>query len=73
MSTSNYREIPALLQARVPFEGNTMSATLSPSGIYEVYSYATVIATVADGQVHVSDKYYSKTTSRHQNLCRENL
>lgn len=72
---SNYREIPGLLRARAPFEGNSMSATVSPSGLYEVWSYATVIATLdtRSGQKAFNDQKYSRTTSRHQNLVRENL
>jgi hypothetical protein len=41
---------------------------------YTVYSYATPIGWVlADGTTMVPDIYYSKTTTRHQNLVREAL
>jgi hypothetical protein len=71
----NYRSIPAALRNREPFNGNSMSATLSPSGLYEVWSYATVIATLdtTTGEKVINDRKYSHTTARHQNLVRDNL
>lgn len=59
------------LAKREAFTGNTMSgATLVEGGDYLVFSYETVIALVApDGAVTIPDKSYSRTTSRHQNLC----
>lgn len=70
---SNYREIPALLAARIPFEGNTMSARMGRNRSYVVYSYATEIARVEDGVVTFNDTKYSRTTSRQQNLCHNHL
>jgi len=74
MSQASYRAIggpDGLLANRAPFEGNTMSAYIDAHGVYNVMSYATVIATRApDGTVDVPDRRYSNTTSRQQNLCR---
>jgi hypothetical protein len=75
---SNYREIPALLRAREPFEGNSMSAAYERYAMggmaYVVRSYGTEIASLLpDGQKVINDTKYSHTTSRHQNLVRENL
>lgn len=75
------------LAARRPFVGNSMSAILMPiyggegrpgereqvGEQYIVSSYETVIAEwrSGEGARMVNDRYYSPTTSRHQNLCRE--
>lgn len=73
---ASYRDIggpDGLLARTVPFAGNTMSAQ-EADGTYRVYSYATEIARVEETEAGlrkwVSDKYYSVTTSRQQNLCR---
>lgn len=77
--SQNYREIPALLSSRTPFEGNSMSAYVAHDGDYVVLSYNTEIARVTastfqtEGEVILNEHKYSKTTSRHQNLCKENL
>jgi len=80
---SNYREIPALLRQRVPFDGNSMSARwLAIDGglAYVVFSYDTEIArfqsadgTRDNGVKIFNDRKYSHTTSRHQNLAHANL
>lgn len=71
---SNYREIPALIAARSSFEGNSMSAFTDYEGNYVVMSYATVISVRApDGGITINERKYSQTTTRHQNLVRENL
>lgn len=79
---SNYREIPALLRSREPFEGNSMSAHHAHNGDYVVMSYATEIARVpslnglvrgSEGERVLNERKYSMTTSRHQNLVRANL
>jgi len=67
----NYREIPALVSGKVPFNGNSMSAVLSGDD-YLVLSYRTVIAIWSPGSGwDIPDRYYSNTTSRHQNICRK--
>lgn len=53
-----------------PFTHRSMSATWQQIG-YVVYSYTTMIA-LYDPQTHIrtlSTRYYSPTTSRHQNLA----
>lgn len=43
----------------------------NPGIVYTVRSWATPIAWVrADGEVIIPDESYSRTTTRHQNLCR---
>jgi hypothetical protein len=71
--TANYRQIRDLLAERKPFKGNSMSAELKADGDYFVRSYSTIIASVVNGEVYVSDTHYSRTTSRHQGLCRTYL
>ena len=76
MSKSTYREIPALLSARRPFEGRSMSARLEGQDydVYTVYSYGTIIATKRPGRPTIfNDRKYSHTTSRHQNLVHAHL
>lgn len=65
-----------------PFVGNSMSARWEYNGdrmVYRVYSYHTDIATYyppldgADPSTQTrwyEDRYWSVTTSRHQNLCK---
>lgn len=40
---------------------------------YLVYSYATPIAWVVNGQPHVTEQRFSPTTSQHQYTCRYGL
>ena len=68
---ATYNEIPSLLSKRSEFEGNSMSARFDGAGIYTVLSYSTPIATVHhETGVWISETKYSRTTSRHQNLCK---
>lgn len=71
---ANYRSIggpDGLLARKRPFEGNTMSAYLDDRGGYHVISYSTEIATWTPGEgADVPDAYYSRTTTKQQNLCR---
>lgn len=74
MSQLSYAEIPTALRNRQNFQGNSMSAVRAPDGTYVVYSYNTVIANVTpNGDIAINERKYSKTTSRHQNLVRDNL
>lgn len=72
---ANYDQIPAFLRPREEFEGNSMSARWENTHLgrnYIVRSYETVIASVDEqGTVHIDPRKYSKTTSRHQDLCRD--
>lgn len=53
-----------------PFTGNTMHAEWN-DGVYEVTSYRTIIAAFNPlTGVYVSEQHFSRTTSRHQGLCR---
>lgn len=71
MSYATYRDIPYLISYREPFTGNSASARWTSSGVYEVLSYSTTIATYTPGTGwNVPDKHYSRTTSRIQNLVR---
>lgn len=49
------------------------SQLLSDEPSYIVYSYETPIAWVTPSGAHVIDRFFSKTTSAHQELARENL
>lgn len=71
MSYAAYRDIPGLLSLRREFTGNSARARWTDSGVYEVRSYSTVIATYSpeDGWT-IPDKHYSRTTSRLQNIVR---
>lgn len=72
MSYTPCHAIPCKLNCREPFTGNSASARWTDSGVYEVLSYATVIATYSPGDGwNVPDKHYSRTTSRLQNIVRK--
>jgi hypothetical protein len=73
MSYARYSEIggpDGLLARREPFKGKSMSARRDSRGTYIVRSYYTDIAWARGEHVHVSERYWSATTSRHQHLCR---
>lgn len=71
MSYTPYHAIPYKLICREPFTGNSASARWTDSGTYEVISYRTVIATYTPGTGwNVPEEYYSRTTSRLQNIVR---
>lgn len=75
MKKATYREIPALLEQRKAFTGNSVEAVKLP-GEYIVYSYGTVIYREHYGAniqqpVYFNSKYYSRTTSRLQNILRQ--
>lgn len=67
------REFPALIAARKPFRGNSVTAEKTQRGNYCVYSYDTLIAEWDnDGEmIHFDEKRYSSTTSKIQNLIRK--
>jgi hypothetical protein len=72
MRYARYSEIggpEGLLAQREPFKGRSMSARRDSIGTYIVRSYYTDIAWARGEQVHVSRRYWSATTSRHQHLC----
>ena len=75
VGNATYQEIPGLLATRVPFTGNSAQGFWDADNIYCVTSYATLIAWSAVGQdgFTVSDRCYSRTTSRIQNLCRASV
>ena len=71
MTYTPYHDMPRLLTRREPFKGNSASASWNSQGCYEVRSYSTVIATYTPGTGwNIPEEYYSRTTSRLQNLVR---
>lgn len=69
MSKVTYKEMEALIRARVPFKGNSVTGRVAVNGDYEVLSYSTLIGEfVADRgfRLVLNPKYHSKTTSRIQ-------
>ena len=71
MSYATYRDMPGLISRREPFTGNSARARWTDSGVYEVISYDTTIATYTPGTGwNIPDKHYSRTTSRLQNIVR---
>lgn len=76
MKKATYREIPALLEQRKAFTGNSVAAssiTLSDgSKSYTVWSYDTVIYKEVKGDcIYFNGDYYSRTTSKLQNILRQ--
>lgn len=67
----NYNTIHRKASTRTPFKGNSCHAILTEDDRYLVYSYSTLIAEwQPDGERIVSDRKYSVTTSRQQNIIR---
>lgn len=68
---TTYQDMPGLISRRKEFTGNSASAQWNSSGVYEVRSYRTVIATYTPGTGwNIPEEYYSRTTSRLQNIVR---
>lgn len=74
MKKATYREIPALLEQRKAFEGNSVTAysgSIKGISYYEVYSYKTLIYREHNGVPYVwNTKKYSVTTSKIQNILK---
>lgn len=68
---TTYAVMLGKIRGRKTFTGNSAKGVAYSDNDYAVVSYDTVIATWENGEVWVSDKFYSKTTSRLQNLCRQ--
>lgn len=79
MFAKNYDEVKRALVAKMNFHHRSVSGrweTNTESGRieYVVRSYGTKVATFTDqGGAVVPDVFYSRTTSRHQNLARAYL
>ena len=69
--SSNYKQIPALIETLTPFTGNSLRGERWGND-YRVYSYTTLIATHNSdtGERWVSPIRYSVTTSRQQNIIK---
>lgn len=75
MKKATYREIPALLKSRQPFQGSSVTALKGtmPDGSsrYIVYSYKTIMYEEEAGKcVYFNSDFYSRTTSKLQNILR---
>ena len=76
MKKATYREIPALLEQRKPFKGSSVTALAGKmpnnGSRYIVYSYGTILYEEENGRcVYFNSEYYSRTTSRLQNILRQ--
>ena len=70
MEYTAYRDIPSKLLAREDFRSNSVIGSRE-DGEYRVYSYGTLIfVEKADGEVIFDNSFYSRTTSRIQNLIK---
>jgi hypothetical protein len=67
--SSTYKEIPALIQARMSFVGNS-SRGISSGSTYEIWSYEPLIATYGPAGAWLNATKYSVTTSKLQNIIR---
>jgi hypothetical protein len=74
MSYSNYADIESAVKNRTPFFGNSAKGELVfTEGVgceYMVWSYGTLVGTYSAKTRWVSERRYSKTTSRLQNILR---
>lgn len=74
MTYSNYADIESAIKNRTPFVGNSAKGELvftEANGVeFMVWSYGTLIGTYSAKARWVSERRYSKTTSRLQNICR---
>jgi hypothetical protein len=66
---TKYKDMENLLKNRKPFTGNSVTATKTEAE-YKVFSYNTLIYAEGFGKVYFDDSYYSKTTSKLQNIIR---
>ena len=68
---TTYADMLDKIRGRVAFTGNSAKGVFYSDNDYAVISYDTVIARYENGKAWVSSEFYSKTTSRLQNMCRE--
>lgn len=61
--------MPFLIKRGLPFRGNSVTAIYKCIGGYHIYSYDTLIYRQEDN--YFNNKYYSRTTSRIQNIIKE--
>jgi len=62
---TTYKEMPSKLAKYEEFIGNSVKSAYSNKGIYQVYSYETLIY-ASNG--YFDNSYYSVTTSKLQNM-----
>ena len=72
MAKLNYRDCVRAMEARRPFQGNTLYGVSPCDGVYQVYSYSTLFYEEKNGVVtfHNTNKY-SVTSSKHQNYIKK--
>ena len=74
MSDANYRQMQDAIRECVPFRGNSARGEFDTiDGIYRVYSYNTLIASImpyTKAHYTMNARKYSSTTSRLQNIIR---
>jgi len=76
MATVNYAQVRDALYYRESFEHGSCHAIRYDSGAYLVYSYGTLILhcdfdSDGDALTYFDHRYYSVTTSRLQNMIRD--
>ena len=65
------KEIPAMVSSRTEFKANSAYAQIDTAGVYNVYSYRTLIASYGkDGREFFNEEKYSQTTTKLQNSIR---
>lgn len=68
---ASYETMSDFIKVLEPFKGNSVEAVKNRSNYYIVYSYNTIVAVVAPcGKAIINITYYSRTTSRIQNILR---
>ena len=74
MAYATYKDIPSHIKWQEDFEGNSAKAETKSNGWYVIYSYNTIMAIVLPNRRAVVNKsYYSRTTSRLQNIIKHYL
>lgn len=72
ITKTGYAEMADKIRRREPFTGNSAKGLWITDNLYAVMSYETTIATYSTGGlVWLDGDFYSKTTSRLQNMVRE--
>jgi hypothetical protein len=74
MTYANYRQMQDAIRECKPFRGNSARGEFDTiDGVYRVYSYNTLIATITPytmAHYTINARKYSSTTSRLQNIIR---
>ena len=62
-------DMPKMINNKEVFTGNSCKL-VKLTNKYIIYSYDTIIGVIIDNDIYISNKYYSRTTSKYTNILK---